>query len=1147
MKILDYRFLAIFFAFFSLSVLADNPGDVEEAESVVEESSMAEGSAEVASSDGDIEDIVVTGTRFGVSQYKSSQPITIITAEDIRVQGYTNAASAVFDLPSVFASASTAGDQTGLVAGQRIANNFGLGSGRTLTLVDGKRFISSQTIEGGSAATGSVDLNNIPLTLIKRIEVQSSGGSAMYGSDAIAGVINYVLDREYEGFELGLDSSQSYFGDITGGSPTNTVSLTFGGSFDDGRGHIAAAMQHNRQPEIQIGQVDGLRDCENRVHRTRTFAAGKTYQQGYYDGSMVWPNGSDIQSNVGMCTNLYYLPFEGGYMDPIAFRRNPYDRSTNSIYGGGRMTSAHWLFDTQGNLVPHEIGTSYGNAFFRHGGNQMSSDNNETLIAKSERNALSVFTSYKITDDITLKVDVIANRSGSEESGDSTGGPYLYDGFNNSASGDKGFYNYPFFACDHPSVSAATSAYCFSLWPDVPTNIGAPVLWEEGDQYRAADGTVATVTAAMVGTASYSGSFDPVTGEYIQTPVVVADSLAGKRGFLVAKTLRDLYTNPRGPLQKGKQDLLNYTVALDGTFDMNGNEWSWEAGIINGTVDLQGISEDINRSRLVVAMDTGINPATGELDCKFNYVSGYSQAGIQSTMSNPWDSDFYGPNTKNHLVGQPGECIPYNVFGYTPNNPAGEYIMMTQVDRAQNTQNITFAEIQGTAFSIPAGEVKVALGISDREEYLRWYADSANEHYATRSIPSGYDESSGGYTSEEIYGEVSVPLVNDSMGLSYMGWGIQDLRVDASYREIENSFSGDYSVDAANVYWQISDSLSFRGGTQTAVRTPDLTDVFQPAGPALSFASDPCDRRYIGLGVDPTTRKANCSAEPWWSEGWESKIVNRSEQGRSGGNPNLLNELGDTMSYGLIFTPNFDIVPGDFTMSVDFVSIEMTDVVDAFTLTQNMNACYDYTPQEDKYCNTFSRVMDPAGEGGLDYGDVNDFLLAVNNVGVRNFETYIYNFDYIQDTQYGEMSVRFRGYNQQLFESAPTADPDDLVDYTGQASEPEWIYDILFGLKRDKWGVYYQIDGQSGGYINILQDMDLYPDQYIGLDGEVITEFDGYFLDSLAITWTPTEETFMALNISNPFDLDGTESSRFDRERGINLYQTVSLSLRHKF
>ena len=109
MKILDYRFLAIFIAFFSLSVTADNPGDEADAssESVVAESNMSssETSDETSSADAsDVEDVVVTGTRFGVSQYKSSQPITIITADDIRVQGYTNAASAVFDLPSVFDS-----------------------------------------------------------------------------------------------------------------------------------------------------------------------------------------------------------------------------------------------------------------------------------------------------------------------------------------------------------------------------------------------------------------------------------------------------------------------------------------------------------------------------------------------------------------------------------------------------------------------------------------------------------------------------------------------------------------------------------------------------------------------------------------------------------------------------------------------------------------------------------------------------------------------------------------------------------------------------------------------------------------------------------------------------------------------------------
>ena len=1115
MKILDYRFLAIFIAFFSLSVTADNPGDEADAssESVVAESNMSssETSDETSSADtSDVEDVVVTGSRFGVSQYKSSQPITIITADDIRVQGYTNAASAVFDLPSVFASASTSGDQSALVAGQRIANNFGLGSGRTLTLVDGKRFISSQSIQGGSAATGSVDLNNIPLTLIKRIEVQSSGGSAMYGSDAIAGVINYVLDREYEGFELGLDTSRPYYGDSSGISPTNTVSLTFGASFDDGKGHIAVAMQHNRQPEIQVGQVDGLRDCENRVIRTRTFADGKSYQNGYYDGSMVWPNGADIQSNVGMCTTLDLLPFEGGTFDPRNWTRRLVDWNTFAY-------DAQYLFDSAGNLVPHERGTSYNNFAFRYGGNQMASDNAETLLSKSERNALSVFTTYQISDNTRLKIDVFANRSGSEESGDGTGGPYLYDGFGGDLDG--GYYNYPFFECGHPYMSAATTAKCNSLWPAVPANLGALT------------GTVTT-------------TYDPVTGAAINTPDVVTDPFAGRRGFLVGKTIRDLYDDPRGPINKGTQDLLSYTVAFDGTFEMANKEFQWEAGFSNGTVDLKGENQDINRGRMVTALDVGINPTTGEVDCKMNYVDDY--IGITVGAANPWDSARYHPNTFGS-VGLPGDCIPYNPFGYNPNNPAAEYIMMDEISLAQNTQTITFAEVQGTVYDLPSGPVKLALGLSDRQETLKYDTPSIQEHRLGRSAAAGYNDNQGSYTSEEYYGELSLPLVNEAMGLSYMGWGIQDLRVDAAYRNIENSFSGEYSVESANLYWQVSDSLSIRGGTQTAVRTPDLTDVFGPQSPSFQFANDPCDDRYIDLGVDPETRRANCEAEPWWVDGWESAIVNRSIEGKSGGNPNLLNELGDTMSYGLIFTPDFDLLPGDFTMSIDFVQIEMSDVVDSFSLTQNMNACYDYAAQEAKYCDTFSRVMDPAGEGSNDYGDVNDFLLAVNNVGVRNFETYIYNFDYNQETAYGDFSVRFRGYNQQLFESAPTADPDDLVDYTGQASEPEWIYDVLVGLKRDKFGVYYKVDGQSGGYINILQDFELRPDQYIGLDGEPITEFDGYWIDSMAIVYTPQDNTFVSLNISNPFGLDGTESNRFDRERGINLYQTVSLSLRHKF
>ena len=194
------KFTLLAFSLVAITALADAPGDevdnVESNDVAVEasvESTVA--SAETASDssgmqtavdagDGDVENVVVTGSKFEISQYKTSQPVTIISGDEIQRRGFTNAAAALFDLPQISVSASTSGNQNGLQAGQRIANNFGLGSGRTLTLIDGKRFVSSTPLNYGGTSTGAVDLNNIPVTLIKRVEVLSAGGSAVYGSDA---------------------------------------------------------------------------------------------------------------------------------------------------------------------------------------------------------------------------------------------------------------------------------------------------------------------------------------------------------------------------------------------------------------------------------------------------------------------------------------------------------------------------------------------------------------------------------------------------------------------------------------------------------------------------------------------------------------------------------------------------------------------------------------------------------------------------------------------------------------------------------------------------------------------------------------------------------------------------------------------------
>ena len=1078
------KFTLLTFSLVAITALADAPGDeVDSADSnddVVETTVASEETASssagmqtaVDAGDGDVENVVVTGSKFEISQYKTSQPVTIISGEEIQRRGFTNAAAALFDLPQISVSASTAGDQEGLQAGQRIANNFGLGSGRTLTLIDGKRFISSSPLGlYGGTATGSVDLNNIPVTLIKRIEVVSAGGSAVYGSDAIAGVVNYVIDREYTGFDVQANYSQAYLGDIQDYDGNKSITLTMGGEFNEGRGHLSIALQRDTQEEINFGQLDRYRDCNEDVIRTRTFAEGKAYQQQYFNSSMTLPYGDRPQGEIGMCSNLRILPFEGAPMDWY-----------------GAYPRGQYLFTPEGEIIPHDVGTYTGSSFFYRGGNQLSSDNGETVQAALERENLAAFLTYELTDNVNLKIDVFRNDQFSEESGDGTPGPYLYWGFGGDVDG--GYYNNPFLPCDYAYFGQSAIDFC------------------KGNIYK--------------------------------------DSrYGGQGGILLAKTGRDLYRNG-SPEVMTDTTVDSLTAKLDGTFELANRQMTWEAGFSKGEAFSINTTYDINRERWVMAMDVGINPTTGEIDCKMNYVDGY--LGITySSLSNPYFSPTSGYQPQGFgSAGLPGDCSPYNPLGYNPGQTeAMDYILVPQVRRAENNQTIHFASLAGTLYTLPAGDIKFNVGVEQREETLEFWSDAAQNMKLTRSSvqPNNY----AAYDTDETYIELSIPVISESMGLTFGGYGIQELRIDFARREIDNTFSGEYTVEAENIYWQISDDLALRGGTQNAVRTPDLQSVFGPQATTYRTANDPCDYRYIDGGIYPDVRRANCEAESWWTTGWQSQIVNRTEEGISGGNPNLLNELGDSTTLGIIFTPDYDFIPGSLSVAFDVVTIDIIDVVSSFTVSQNMAGCYDYADKPAKFCNTFTRVLDQAdtNNGKYELGDVNSFLVGPNNVGVRNFETHIISMDHTMDTAWGELSSRFRGYHQQIFESAPTGNPEDLEDFTGQYSEPEWLYDFTIGLERDKHAIFYQIDGRSGGYIEKFQNEEQ-PDKYLDFNGNPIREFEGWWTDAISYGYRPNEKMAVAVNLTNPFDLDGDED-RFPAEVNLRLSQTLSVGFRYSF
>ena len=189
----------------------------------------------------DVDEIVVTGSRIRRTELTSIQPIQVITTETIEERGFTNVADALNEIPSAGIPINPIGDQGSFGTGRNFINLFNLGSNRTLTLVNGRRFVGGNpaSIFTGAGAGGQVDLNGIPTGLIQRIEtIQASGGS-VYGSDAIAGVINIITKRDFEGVELdgryGISEegdAEGYRGRITAGSRFFNDRLSLAGSYE---------------------------------------------------------------------------------------------------------------------------------------------------------------------------------------------------------------------------------------------------------------------------------------------------------------------------------------------------------------------------------------------------------------------------------------------------------------------------------------------------------------------------------------------------------------------------------------------------------------------------------------------------------------------------------------------------------------------------------------------------------------------------------------------------------------------------------------------------------------------------------------------------------------------------------------------------
>ncbi|MBA4010437.1 MAG: TonB-dependent receptor [Phenylobacterium sp.] len=228
-----------------------------------------------AQNDVAVEEIIVTGSRIRRVETETSAPVSVVTEQTLTDRGVVQVGDMLNQISSnvpSFAIADGTGNEAG--SGQTFPNLFGLGAGRTLTLVNGRRMVTTSQSRAVSGVDGLgdrvVDTNIIPTGLIQRIDVVQAGGAAVYGSDAIAGVVNYVLKDSFEGLELdaqyGISSRDDY--------PTQALRATAGKNFLDGRANIAANLEWSKtdslldydRPRTNLGRVT----VSNPANRTPT-------------------------------------------------------------------------------------------------------------------------------------------------------------------------------------------------------------------------------------------------------------------------------------------------------------------------------------------------------------------------------------------------------------------------------------------------------------------------------------------------------------------------------------------------------------------------------------------------------------------------------------------------------------------------------------------------------------------------------------------------------------------------------------------------------------------------------------------------------------------------------------------------------------
>ncbi len=362
--------------------------------------------------------VIVTGSRIPRAGFDTLEPATVISRDYLDTRGLTNIADALNEIPGFGVGTTPEGGQSSFGVGVNFVNRFGLGSQRTLTVVNGRRFVSANapTIFGPANPGVQVDLNTIPTQLIDRVENVAIGGAPTYGTDAIAGTVNIILRKNYQGAE----GRASYGVTQRGDNNRYNVSAIWGQNFFSDRANFTiAASTDNADGVLSTERERFASGFSSSTNPTALQASTQLGRETWNDGR-IFPyvpfNGTStdgIPNSVLIRNTRIYSLTWGGLALPTGATNLANGRLR--CFGSTATTSGSCLqFAPGGNLVPYNPGIPFGtqNA---SGGDGIFLNETLPLTADLRRTNVSALGHLDLSDNVELFAEVIHYRAKSRE------------------------------------------------------------------------------------------------------------------------------------------------------------------------------------------------------------------------------------------------------------------------------------------------------------------------------------------------------------------------------------------------------------------------------------------------------------------------------------------------------------------------------------------------------------------------------------------------------------------------------------------------------------------------------------------------------------------------------------------------------------